>query len=427
MQINRRSILAAGAATLALGAARPALAVPVLSTRNFGLRPDIAPRRNAWMEIDAAAFEHNVAEVRNILGGGSALCAVMKADAYGNGLDLLMPSVRRTGISIIGFTSNEEARVARQMGYRGKLIRLRTATLDEIEDAFALNVEELMGNPAVARRIANSWSRKDANHPLSVHLCLNSDGMSRNGVELKTDYGKKDALAILQTPLRFAGLMTHYPTEDKDDILRQLARFSQDTDWLKANGLPSGPLVRHTANTFATLHHPQTRLDMVRVGGALYGDTSADFLARFRPTITLKSRVAAVNHFPADETVAYDRTYRLTRDSFLANIPIGYSDGYRRSLSHANQPDFPNEGKNNTQVLIGGRRYPIVGRVTMNTLMVDVTGDQDRINLNDEVVLFGRQGDEFISQAEFEKNSASYAPDLLAVLGNSLPKILKKA
>jgi len=428
MQINRRSIIAAGAATLALGAARPALAVPVLSTRNFGLRPDTAPRRNAWMEIDAAAFEHNIAEMRNILAGGSTLCAIMKADAYGNGLDLLMPAVLRSGIAVIGFTSNEEARIAREMGFKGKLIRVRTGTLDEIEDAFAFRVEELVGNPAAAARIAQAWRRKSATQSLPIHLCLNADGMSRNGVELKTDYGKADARAILATAgLKIMGLMTHYPTEDKDDILRQLARFDQDTDWLKANGLPSGSPVRHTANTFATLHHPQTRLDMVRVGGALYGDTSADFLARFRPTITLKSRVAAVNHFPADETVAYDRTYRLTRESFLANIPIGYSDGYRRSLSHANQPDFPNEGKNNTQVLIGGRRYPIVGRVTMNTLMVDVTGDQDRINLNDEVVLFGRQGDEFISQAEFEKNSASYAPDLLAVLGNSLPKILKKA
>jgi len=427
MQINRRSILAGGAAALTLTA--NARATPVLSARNFGLRPADAPRRNAWMEIDAAAFEHNIAEVSSILGaGGAQLCAIMKADAYGNGLDLLMPSVLKNKIAAIGFTSNEEARVAREMGFKGKLIRVRTGTLDEIEDAFAFRVEELVGNPAAAARIARAWRRKSATQSLPIHLCLNADGMSRNGVELKTEYGKKDAVAILQTAgLKIVGLMTHYPTEDKDDILRQLARFDQDTDWLKANGLPSGPLVRHTANTFATLHHSQTRLDMVRVGGALYGDTSADFLARFRPTITLKSRVAAVNHFPADETVAYDRTYRLTRESFLANIPIGYSDGFRRSLSHANQPDFPHEGKNNTQVLIGGRRYPIVGRVTMNTLMVDVTGDQDRINLNDEVVLFGRQGGEFISQAEFEKNSASYAPDLLAVLGNSLPKILKKA
>ncbi|MEO7053450.1 MAG: alanine racemase [Rhizomicrobium sp.] len=429
MPIHRRSIITAGAAALALAVTRNALATPVLSARNFGLRPGDAPRRNAWMEIDAAAFEHNIAEVRSILGdGGAQLCAIMKADAYGNGLDLLMPSVLKMKIAAIGFTSNEEARIAREMGFKGRLIRVRTGTLDEITDAFAWRVEELVGNPVAAQRIAQAWRRKDAARSLPIHLCLNADGMSRNGIELKTDYGKKDAASILQTaPLKIVGLMTHYPTEDKDDILRQLARFDQDTDWLKANGLPSGPMVRHTANTFATLHHPQTRLDMVRVGGALYGDTSADFLARFRPTITLKSRVAAVNHFPADETVAYDRTYRLTRESWLANIPIGYSDGYRRSLSHANQPDFANEGQNNTQVLIGGRRYPIVGRVTMNTLMVDLTGDQDRIGLNDEVVLFGRQGDAFISQAEFEKNSASYAPDLLAVLGNSLPKMLKKA
>ncbi|MES2293555.1 MAG: alanine racemase [Pseudomonadota bacterium] len=426
MPINRRAILFGGAASLMLGGI-PALAAPTLSSRNFGLRPAKVPRSNAWFEIDAAAFEHNIAEVRALLGaGGAELCAIMKADAYGNGLDLLMPSVLKTKIAAVGFTSNDEARVAREMGFQGRLIRVRTGTLDEIEDAFPLKVEELVGNPVAAQRIAQSWSRAHAGRALAIHLCLNADGMSRNGVELKTDYGKKDAVAILQaTPLRIVGVMTHYPTEDKDDILRQLARFNQDIDWLKANGLPSGVLTRHTANTFATLHHPQTRLDMVRVGGALYGDTSADFLARFRPTITLKSRVAAVNHFPADETVDYDRTYKLGRESWLANIPIGYSDGYRRSLSHANQPAFADEGKNKTEILIGGRRYPVVGRVTMNTLMVDVTGDQDRIKLDDEVVLFGRQGDAFISQKELEDNSASYGPDLLAVMGNSLPKMLK--
>lgn len=423
-ELTRRALLAGAAATLG---AQAALAVPALSVSNFGLRPREVPRRNAWFEIDALAFEHNIAETRAILGpGGAELCAVMKADAYGNGLDLLMPSVLKAGIGAIGFSSNEEARIARAMKFKGRLIRVRTATPDEIEDAFPFAVEELVGNPVAARRIAEVWRARNKARALPVHLCLNADGMSRNGVELKTDYGKADARAILATtPLRIAGLMTHYPTEDREDILRQLARFKDDITWLKANGLPDGPLIRHTANTFATLHHPETRLDMVRVGGALYGDTSADFLARFRPTITLKSRVAAVNHFPADETVNYDRTFRLSRESWLANIPIGYADGYRRSLSHANQPDFPDEGKNNTQVLIGGRRYPVVGRVTMNTLMADVTGDQDHIQLDDEVVLFGRQGGEVITQKELETNSSAYGPDLLAVMGNSLPKMLK--
>ena len=425
-KITRRALLGGGAALLV---AHPALATPALSVTNFGLKPREVTRRNAWFEIDAAAFEHNIAETRAILGpGGAELCAIMKADAYGNGLDLLMPSVLKSRVTAIGFSSNEEARIARAMKFKGRLIRVRTATPDEVEDAFPLQVEELVGNPAAARRIADLWRNRNKEHALPIHLCLNADGMSRNGVELKTDYGKADARAILAvTPLRIAGLMTHYPTEDRDDILRQLGRFQEDVAWLKANGLGEHPLVRHTANTFATLHHPQTRLDMVRVGGALYGDTSADFLARFRPTITLKSRVAAVNHFPADETVNYDRTFKLARESWLANIPIGYADGYRRSLSHANQPDFADEGRNNTQVLIGGRRYPVVGRVTMNTLVADVTGDQDRIALDQEVVLFGRQGDEVITQKELETNSSAYGPDLLAVMGNSLPKMLKPA
>jgi len=424
--MTRRAVLAGAAACVS---ARAASATPALSADNFGLRLGDVRRRNAWFEIDAAAFAHNIAETRAILGtGGAELCAIMKADAYGNGMDLLMPTVLKTGLKAIGFASNEEARIARAMKFKGRLIRVRTATPDEIEDAFPFAVEELVGNPAAALRIAQLWRARNKSKTLPVHLCLNADGMSRNGVELKSDYGKADARAILSiAPLRIAGLMTHYPTEEREDISRQLARFESDIAWLKANGLPGDPLTRHTANTFAALHHPETRLDMVRVGGALYGDTSADFLDRFRPTITLKSRVAAVNHFPADETVNYDRTFKLARESWLANIPIGYADGYRRSLSHANRPDFADEGRNNTQVLIGGRRYPVVGRVTMNTLMADVTGDQDRIKLDDEVVLFGRQGDEVITQKELETNSSAYGPDLLAVMGNSLPKMLKPA
>jgi alanine racemase len=141
--------------------------------------------------------------------------------------------------------------------------------------------------------------------------------------------------------------------------------------------------------------------------------------------LTIKSKVAAVNHYPAQQTVAYDRTYRLERESWLANIPMGYSDGLRRGLSHANQPAFAAEGRNATQVLIGGRRFPVVGRVTMNTVMVDVTGWKDQIRPGDEVVWFGRQGEATITQKELEANSSAYGPELLALLGAALPKMLK--
>jgi alanine racemase len=249
--------------------------------------------------------------------------------------------------------------------------------------------------------------------------------MSRNGIELSTDYGKADARAMLALPgLQICGVMTHYPSEDAPDILAQLARYTDDLAWLRAAGL-IGPVTRHTANSFATLQHPETRIDMVRVGGLLYGDPGSVRSDDFAPTMAIKSRVAAVNHYPAGQTVNYDRTFALERESWLANVPMGYSDGFRRSFSHANQPAFAAETGRNPQVLIGGRRFAIVGRVTMNTLMVDVTGHQASVGLGDEVVMFGAQGGDRITQAEFEAAGNGYGPELLGILGAALPRVLK--
>ena len=418
--MHRRAFLAAGAAL----AASRAMAAPILSASNFGLTLAQAQRRNGWIEVDAAAFETNISTLRGIV-GASRVCAVMKADAYGNGIALLIPSVIRAGITDVAITSNDEARVARQLGYKGKLYRIRLAPPEEMEDAFGLGVVELIGNPEGAARLEAMWLRHRARFPLPVHLALNAGGMSRNGVELSTDYGKADARAMLALKgLRIAGAMTHYPSEEAPDIRGQLARYKEDLAWLAGASLQLDGLTRHTANTFATLTEAETRLDMVRVGGALYGDPGSVKTSAFIPVPTIKSRVAAVNHYPAGQTVAYDRTFRLERESWLANVPIGYSDGVRRGFSHANRPEFPAESKNHTEVLIRGRRAPVVGRVTMNTLMVDVTEHRD-VMLDDEVVLFGAQGKDRITQAEFEANSSAYAPEMLAILGAALPRVLK--
>ncbi len=421
--IGRRAFLSAGAAGAGLIAARAA-AAPILSASNFGLTPTQAERRNGWIEVDSAAFEANIDTVRGLI-GAAKICAVMKADAYGNGMALLIPSIKAKAVTDIAITSNDEARVARQLGYRGRIYRIRLATVEEMEDGFPLGIVELIGNPEAAARLQALWLKHRARFPLPVHLALNAGGMTRNGVELSTDYGKADARALLALKgLRIAGAMTHYPSEEADDILGQLARYHADLDWLQKEGLQAAGLTRHTANTFATLMHPETRLDMVRTGGAIYGDPGSVKTSAFIPTQAIKSRVAAVNHYPAGQTVAYDRTFRLERETWLANIPIGYSDGIRRGFSHANRPDFAAEGRNRSEVLIRGKRAPIVGRVTMNTLMVDVTEHRD-VSLDDEVVLFGAQGTDRITQPEFEANSSAYAPEMLAVLGATLPKVLK--
>lgn len=421
--MHRRQMLAAGVGLIGLAATR-AVAGPTLSADNYRLTLSNAERRNGWIEIDAEAFEQNIDSARKLI-GNTKICAVMKGDAYGSGIALLMPSILRKGITDIAISSNEEAKVARQLGYRGRLIRVRMGTPGEMEDGFRFGIEELVSNRDAATRLQEMWLKKPGRQRLPVHFALNAGGMSRNGLELSTDYGKAEARAILALRgLSMRGVMTHSPSMDANDILGQLRRYQEELAWLKSHGLTGDRVVRHMANSFVALKHPEARLDMVRLGGALYGDPDYP-TDRFLPTMTVKSRVAGVLHYPAGQTVAYNRTYRLERESWLANIPVGYSDGYRRSLGHSNRPEFAAEGLSRTQVLIRGRRFPIVGRVSINTIMVDVTDMRDEIRLDDVVVLLGVQGRERITEDEIATNASAYKFELLPMLGSSLPRVLK--
>lgn len=433
MKLSRRAWLGgliAGPVSTAFAAG--AWAAPVLSPNNYGLAAQGAARRNAWLEIDAEQFEANIQALEDLLEpdpGRAEICLVMKADAYGHGIDLLMPSIMKARIRCVGIASNDEARIVRdkRFGYAGRILRLRAAAPDEIMDGVDFDIEELVGNRDEAAMMADIGSRGPA--PLRVHFALNSAGMSRNGLELSTEEGRRDALAILRmSHLQVVGLMTHYPEENAVDVRARLQAFNADVQWILDHAPPGAfdhsRLARHSANSYAALNVPASRLSMVRVGGAVYGDTDPRF-AQFRRIMTLKSRVASVNHYPRGDTVSYDRTFQLQRDSWLANIPIGYSDGYRRVFSHANTPAFAEEGRAQAQMLIGGARAPVVGRVTMNTVMVDVTDLPVKPRIGDEVVLYGKQGGDEITQAELERAARTYGGDFYTVWGNALPKMLK--
>lgn len=384
-------------------------AAPLLALDNAQSEQAVATS-NAWVEVNQAEFENNIRMLQGTLTNKAKLCAILKADAYGHGVALLMPSVMKMAVPCVGVASNEEARIVRESGFKGELVRVRTATLAEVEGALPYNMEELVSGLAYAREMA-AIAEKHGKR-LKVHLALNAGGMSRNGLEMGTDKGRQEALAITRlAPLQLVGIMTHFAVQDKEDVRQGLDAFNEQTAWLiKTAGIDRNKITLHAANSYATLEVPESHLDMVRAGGALYGMMQPSH-AQYKPVMQVKSYVASVNQYPKGNTVGYDRTVTLSRDSRLANIPVGFSDGYRRA--------FTNKGI----VLVNGQRAPVVGKVSMNTVMVDVT-DIPAAAAGDQVVLFGKQGESEISQGEIEALSGTLLVDLATVWGSSNPQML---
>lgn len=383
-------------------------AAPLL-TPHLSAAQAAAPQANAWVEINVQAFEQNIQTLQKQLQDKSQICAVMKADAYGHGIEILMPSIMKLQVPCVGITSNAEAAAVRQSGYQGRVLRLRAATDLEIQNASSLKIEELFGNYEQAQRMSQ-WAKQQG-LSLAYHLGLNAGGMDRNGLELNSKAGQQQALNMVKLPnLQLVGIMTHYAVEDEKYVRERLAVFNQQTDWLiKKAKLKREALILHTANSFATLTVPESHLDMVRAGGVIYGDSIPD-RTEYQKLMSFKTQVATVNAYLKGTTVGYDQTYTLKRDSLLANLPLGYSDGYRRAFS------------NKAYVLIRGHKVPVVGRTSMNTTMVDVTDFPD-IRANDEVVLFGRQGAEQVKQSDLEDYNGALLADVYTMWGNSNPKV----
>ncbi|KLN96922.1 alanine racemase [Moellerella wisconsensis] len=379
--------------------------VPVI--KEAQIQPAVV--NNSWIEISRSALDFNIKKVQSLLANKSSLCAILKGDAYGHDLSLVTPMMIENNVECIGVTNNQEFKTVRDLGFKGRLVRVRNATELEMSQATNYQVEELIGNLQMAQTLDAIAAQQ--NKTLPIHLALNSGGMSRNGLDVSEATGLNEARAISQLPhLKIVGIMSHYPEEDPDNVRVSLARFNQQSKQVLAvTGLARKDVTLHIANTFATLTVPESWLDMVRVGGIFYGDTIAS--DDYQRVMTFKSNIAAINHYPQGNTVGYDRTYILKRDSVLANIPLGYADGYRRVFS------------NTGHALINGQRVPVLGKTSMNTVMVDVT-DLKQVNPGDEVVFFGKQGDAEITATEVEDISGALFTEMSILWGATNKRIL---
>jgi alanine racemase len=347
---------------------------------------------NTWVEIDRAALLANVFTCRQIIGPSCRLLALVKGNAYGHGLRETAQVLIGAGVDLLGVEAVGEALALRADGITCPILIVGPLPLANVPLLCAHQLTPLLASPEQVQTIG--VFTRQAGCMLDVHLKFDT-GMHRQGIMREELPALLDLLAKYPG-LRVAGVATHLAHADEAEqperTRSQMERFCEVIARLGAAGIRAP--VRHAANSAAALLWPETHLDMVRIGIALYGFWPAQAVQHaragrliLRPVMTWKTRVASVKTVQCGCGVGYNGSYVTTRDSRIAVLPIGYYDGYSRSLS------------NRGQVLLHGQRAPVCGRVSMNLITVDVTGIPD-VQPGDEVVLIGQQGTATVSAEE---------------------------
>jgi alanine racemase len=374
-------------------------------------------RRPAWAEISRSAIAHNVSTLAAML-GETKLCAVVKANGYGHGAPLAAKAALAAGADSLAVAIVDEGIELRGAGVSAPILLLAEIPPETVPDALSHSLTLTVGSLAGAHHAVEVASRLGGLH--RVHVKVDT-GMHRMGVDLAQVDDVVNVL-LAEPAIDLEGLYTHFSVADSPDAdQRAFTQHQIDTFFalrarLAARGV--APRVIHAANSAGALGYPEARLTMARVGLALYGYLPDAWLAAaldlagaaLAPALTLRAHVVAVRRLEAGERPSYGRRRELTRPATIATVPFGYADGYPRRLFEAG-----------AHVLVHGRRYPLAGTVTMDQILVDC-GDDD-VKVGDEVVLLGRQGEEFISAEEWARLASTITWEILCGIGARVPRV----
>jgi alanine racemase len=328
----------------------------------------------AVARVNVAAIERNCARLRDELKGSAELCVVVKADGYGHGAVRSAHAALAGGASWLAVATASEAQELREAGLRDVRVLVMGALTDgELVQALAADADVVVWSERQVQAVRSAGGGK-------VHVKLDS-GMGRLGTRDPAEASRAVAAARDAEGVELAGVMTHFATaDDLDDDGFFAAQLKIFTEWARAVRAEQPQIVVHAANSAATLREQGAHFDMVRCGIAAYGmdPFGEDPVARgLEPALRLSSYAAEVKGYRAGESAGYGRRFVAERDTWLAVLPIGYGDGWRRGCS------------NNADVLIAGRRYPVVGTVSMDNLTVDLGPDAPDELLGEEAVLIG--------------------------------------
>ncbi len=373
--------------------------------------------RPAWAEISRSALRHNVESLRAVL-GETRLCAVVKANGYGHGATLVGPAALEAGADLLAVAIVDEGLELRRVGVTAPILLLAEIQASALDAAMANDLTLTVGSLSGAQAVVAVATRRAAR--ARVHLKVDT-GMHRMGVAPEE---VERVVGVLASPyVDLEGVYTHFPVADGEDegerdfTATQVERFDGVLAGLAARGVV--PRQVHLANSAASLGYPATRRSLARVGLALYGYLPAPWLgsaleehgASLVPALTLRAQVVARRRLAAGERPSYGRRRALQREATVVTVPFGYADGYPRRLFEAG-----------AEVLIGGRRYPLAGVVTMDQVLVEV-GD-DEVDLGEDVVLLGRQGDEAITADEWAARAGTISWEILCGIGARVPRVL---
>ncbi len=363
---------------------------------------DLFTHRPTWTEINLENLAFNFLSIKNFVGNAVEYMAVVKADGYGHGAVECARKLEEKGIDWFGVALPEEGLELRQNGIKTPVLCLGSFWAGQESFLLENDLTPVIYQKEAAEKFNRAAARK--NLKAKIHLKVDT-GMGRIGVRFDE---VKEFVEVLK-PLKnlcVEGVMTHFAAADNllenDFTNLQIKRFDEAVKIFESNGFH--PKYKDLANSPGAVAHSNSRGNMVRIGGILYG-LGGDVLPKeivkpeLKPVMSLRSQIAHLKNVPKNETLGYSRTFLTERDSIIATVPIGYDDGYSRSLSNCGR------------VIINGVFAPVVGRISMDWTIIDVT-DVPNVKIGDEVILIGSQNGLIVLAEDLGEKTATISYEI---------------
>ncbi len=367
-------------------------------------------QRPTWVEIDLDAIAHNVRAVCKKIGEDIKILAVVKADAYGHGAIETSRVLLKNGVELLGVAIPEEGIELRQAGINASIIILGSLLPEQLDSVVAFSLTPTICDRLIAKEL--SYRAQKLHRKLKIHIKVDT-GMGRLGVRHEDAVNFVKEIKHLNN-LEIEGIYTHLATSDEEDkgfAYEQIGLFINVLKQLDAQNIHI-PL-KHAANSGAILDIPASYFNMVRPGLVLYGlypSNSVSRSIRLQPAMTFKTRIAYIKDVQKGVTIGYGRTYKTSKLSRIATLPVGYVDGYSRSFS------------NRGEVIVNGYRAPIIGRVCMDQCIIDVSAVPD-VSIGNEVVLYGKQQSEEIPVETAASLIGTIPYEIVCTVGKRVPRV----